>query len=82
MQKIAEKKKIKTFNTSIEKINPKSLKDINVVTSFEVIEHICYPRKFLKKINKVLKKYNFCFYMPKWIRFLKLLYYKKKADTF
>lgn len=76
------KKLIKTFNTSIEKINPKLLKDIDVVTSFEVIEHICYPRKFLKKINKVLKKNTILvFTCPNGLGF-ETIVLQKKADTF
>jgi 2-polyprenyl-3-methyl-5-hydroxy-6-metoxy-1,4-benzoquinol methylase/ribosomal protein S27E len=49
-------KKIYTLNASIEKVKKKDIKDVNVATSFEVIEHLYSPEKFLKKIYDALSR--------------------------
>ena len=49
-------KKIKTLNIPIEEASYIDLKNTNVFTLFEVIEHIQNPHSFLKKIKKFTNK--------------------------
>jgi len=55
-------KKIITLNSSIENLSKKHFKDVNVLTLFEVIEHLYSPFNFLKKINKLCSKNTFVIY--------------------
>jgi len=76
------KKKIIVFNKRVEKINKNDLKEVSVATSFEVIEHLFSPKKFLKLLKKILpKKSLLVITCPNGLGF-DLLTLKKKADNF
>jgi 2-polyprenyl-3-methyl-5-hydroxy-6-metoxy-1,4-benzoquinol methylase len=49
------KKKISTINDVIENVKLKKNDKFDIVTSFEVIEHLFSPRDFLLNIKKILK---------------------------
>ena len=51
-----KQKGIFTLHDSIETVNKRHIKNVNVATSFEVIEHLFSPEKFLKKIFNTLSK--------------------------
>jgi 2-polyprenyl-3-methyl-5-hydroxy-6-metoxy-1,4-benzoquinol methylase len=77
-----KKKNIIVINKRFEKINKNTLKDISVATSFEVIEHLFSPKKFLGILEKVLpKKSLLVITCPNGLGF-DLLTLKKKADNF
>jgi 2-polyprenyl-3-methyl-5-hydroxy-6-metoxy-1,4-benzoquinol methylase len=52
-------KNIKTINSTIENVEKKELKNVSLVTLFEVIEHLYSPYKFLKSIKKLINKKTF-----------------------
>ncbi len=75
-------KNIKTFDTTLNKLEPKLLSKINVFTSFEVIEHTSKPYKFLKDISKYLKKNSLLIFTCPNGQGFDLNILGKKADTF
>jgi len=54
--KSCKKKKINVVEDLLENLNPKKIGTFDVITNFEVIEHLYSPIKFLKKIKKFLTK--------------------------
>ncbi len=77
-----KKKKIATFNTTLDKLKPSFLGKINVFTSFEVIEHTSKPIKFLNDISKNIKKNSLLIYTCPNGQGFDLNILGKKADTF
>ena len=76
------KKNIITLDKRVEKINKNDLKSVSVATSFEVIEHLYSPKKFLKLLKKILPtKSLLVITCPNGLGF-DLLTLKKKADNF
>ena len=54
--KNCKKNKLDVFEDILENANTKIIKKQDIITSFEVIEHLYSPFKFLKLIKKFLKK--------------------------
>lgn len=49
-------KKIETIEKPIEKVSPKEIKGVSIITVFELIEHLFWPKDFLLACAKVLPK--------------------------
>ena len=54
--KSCRKARLKVYENILENLNVKSIGKLDLITSFEVIEHLFSPIKFLKLVKKFLKK--------------------------
>jgi len=55
MASICRKKGLHVFNDSVENISPAHFESADIVTCFEVLEHVHNPKKFLKYLVKLVR---------------------------
>jgi len=77
-----KEKKIETYNCPIENLKKTTLKNINVATSFEVIEHVFNPKKFIQKIVKKLTTQSVIILTCPNVKGFDVQTLHKKSDTY